>query len=280
LSGTIFFWFLSLAALINSQGVILVLGASATATAVATYSTLRTAAGLLGYISGVIQPSLWPELTFIHSQNQMMGLSQVSLFSIKLIVALTGLTATILFIFLPVIYPIWTGHQMNYDPILFTIFLIQGVLASGWITASWPLLASNQHKHLAFYSMLNAVITIILSLFFVNWWGMIGVALATLIGDLIFGLLIFPFLAAKGLGIRSIFVFLAIFRPLLVLFLFVTIIFSINLLLPDWQIIVDMVIITLLIVPVIYFSVGRRDVVRFYQKIIKYRPNSLINNES
>jgi len=217
LKGSLYFWVLSLATALNFQGVILVLGASAPSSSVALYATHRTASGMVGYVGNIILSPLWPELTFLHAQERRKELANITLLVIKAVVLLSGAVAIGIWLFLPLLYPAWTGRQLDIQPSLLGLFLFQAVLMAGWSTAGWPLLASNQHSRLARWSLLNAGLTVMLAIALAPRFGVIGVAFATLTGDVLCGAAIYPFLAAKTLNVATSKVYGAILRPLFVL---------------------------------------------------------------
>ena len=217
LKGSLYFWVLSLATALNFQGVILVLGAYASSSIVSLYATHRAASGMVGYVGNIILSPLWPELTFLHAQERRKELADVTLLVVKTVVLFSGAVAISIWLFLPLIYPAWTGRQLEIQPSLLGLFLFQAVLLAGWSTAGWPLLASNQHRRIARWSLINAVLTVILAMMLAPRFGVIGVALATLSGDVLCGAAIYPAIAAKTLQVATMKVYGAMLRPLLVL---------------------------------------------------------------
>jgi len=199
LRGALQFWLLALANGLNQQGVLLVLAIFASPAIVALYATHRTAAGLVGYFGSVLQAPLWPELSFLWAQDRREELRKVALLAIRIIMLISGLAAFTMWVLLPFIYPLWTGKQLQLQPVLFAVFLIQGVLAAGWFTSGWSLLAANQHRVPARWSLANAVVTIVLAVLLASIFGILGVALATLMGDMLCGLLVYPKLVANTL---------------------------------------------------------------------------------
>lgn len=257
---SIFFWVITLAGLINFQGVILVLGAGLPAAAIALYSTHRMATGLLNYVGSILQTTLWPEFTRLHSQQRNPEIFHLSVLIVKITVVLSGLLAIVLWIFLPVIYPIWTNRQLPLQNSLFVVLLFQGVLAAGWTATAWPVLASNQPKRLAYASLLNALITIGLSFLAVTKYGVLGVALATLAGDLIFGLVSFPIIAAQQIKFPVKDYYLAIIYPLLILIFLAALMWLLisNISYPS-NLVVGLLTFLIFLFPVIWFSIGKKD---------------------
>mgnify|MGYP003376765182 CR=1 FL=1 len=78
------------------------------------------------------------------------------------------------------------------------------------------MLAANQHRHLAMWALANAILTVVLAIIFAPRWGVIGVALATLMGDVVCGAFVYPRLSARFLQVPVRDIIRAIARPLLV----------------------------------------------------------------
>jgi O-antigen/teichoic acid export membrane protein len=95
--------------------------------------------------------------------------------------------------------------------------MIQAVLQVGWNSSGWALLASNQHRQLALWAVANGVVTIALACALAPRWGTRGAALASLTGDLICGLFIYPALASKVLGVAKRLMFETILTPIVAL---------------------------------------------------------------
>ena len=214
LAGSLHFWLLAVANGLKQHGVIIVLGATVSPALVATYATHRIISGLVGYVSPLLRDPLWPELTFLHAQGRKNDLVRGILLAVKVTVLLSGGAAVFLWIFGPVIYPVWTGRELEIIPILLALFLIQALLASGWNTCGWALLASNQHRRLSYATLSNAVVTIVIAVILAPRFGILGVAFAALAGDLSCGATIFPWLVSHTLRFSVKKIYKAILRPL------------------------------------------------------------------
>lgn len=217
LRGALQFWLLALGNGLNQQGVLLVLAIFTSPVIVALYATHRTAAGLVGYVGSVLQAPLWPEMSFLWAQNRREELRKVVLLAISIIMLISGLAALMMWILLPFIYPFWTGKQLQLQPVLFAVFLLQGFLLAGWSTSGWSLLAANQHRMPARWSLANAVVTITLAVLLAPRYGVLGVALATVLGDVLCGLAVYPKLAGGMLGLSVLRVYKAMMLMVLLL---------------------------------------------------------------
>jgi O-antigen/teichoic acid export membrane protein len=215
LGGSFSFWVIALAFTLNFQGTIIVLGATAGSAAVALYATHRTLSGLIGYISILLQGPLWPEMTFLQAQEQKERLRRLSLLTIRIVILFSGVAALFGWLCFPAVYPLWTGRHLDIQPALLILLLVQGVLAAGWNTTGWPLLATNHHRPLALASLGNALLTVVLAAGLAPRYGVLGVAAASLGGDLVFGAAVFPGLLSRYLNLPLRTIFRAMAFPLL-----------------------------------------------------------------
>ena len=214
LGGSFYFWVIALAYTLNFQGCIIVLGATASGAAVALYATHRTLSGLVGYISILVQGPLWPELTFLQAQEQKDRLRRLSLLTVRIVVLFSGVAALFGWLCFPAVYSLWTGRHLDFQPALLILLLVQGVLAAGWNTTGWPLLATNRHRPMALASLGNALLTVALAAGLAPRYGVLGVAAASLAGDVIFGAAVYPGLLSHFLGIPVRAVYQAMVFPL------------------------------------------------------------------
>lgn len=203
-------WVLSLAGTVSLQGLILALAWKAGPVAVATYSTHRILAVLAGYVPSIFQGPLLPEMCRLYSEGRREELRRISIASIKLCIVLTGCACLALWLISPILYPYWSGRKLTLDGSLLALLLVQAVLAAGWNTSSWCLLASNNQRPLGWFALGNAIATVGIAVVVAPRGGVVGVVTGSLIADLFFGLAVFPSQAAGVLGMRR----MAVFRKL------------------------------------------------------------------
>ena len=228
----------------------------------ALYATHRTVSGLVGYVGTLFQGPLWPELTFLEAQGQEEKLRRLSLLTIRTVVFLSGAAALVLWLFFPLIYPLWTGKHLEVQPALMLLLLCQAVLAAGWSTAGWSLLAANLHRGLALFSLANALLTILLAIVLAPRFGILGVAGASLAGDMVFGLSFYPALLARFLKIPITTVFRTIWQPALALVIPGAFLVWGASLLPSWQVfLVAGTAAILLGYPVAMLAIGRDELI-------------------
>jgi O-antigen/teichoic acid export membrane protein len=214
LRGSFTFWLISISQTLNSQGFLLLLAMLLGDQAVVLYSTHKTASSVIGYSTSLLQPSIWSELSFLAARHEAQRTAKLTLLSIRASVLFAGALAIILWFAGPMVYSFWTHHSLQVRPTLLALLVFQGVLAAGWSTASWPLLAANRHDDVAKWSLLNSLLTVFgASLAIALHWGIEGAVVASILSDLICGFWALPALAGRYLQLPSTKFYLAMLRP-------------------------------------------------------------------
>jgi O-antigen/teichoic acid export membrane protein len=199
--GSLLFWVYALAGAVNQQGILLALAATSGPLAVAAFTTHRTVSGLVGYVPILFYGPLQPELARLWATGRRDSLARLALVMVRVVMVTSGLLALAMFVAMPIVYPAWTGRALPYQSTLLLVLLTQAFLAAGWATSAWAPLAGNRHQAIAYWSIANAALTILLVLVLSPALGPTGAALGTLGADLAFGLLVFPFIAARFLDV-------------------------------------------------------------------------------
>jgi O-antigen/teichoic acid export membrane protein len=212
LQGSLFFWLMTIALSINNQGVILVASETLGTFAVSLFATHRVIANLLTYPSAIVRGPLHPELSRLAALNHQENMQRILLLSVRLMTLITISIAIGAFIWVPFIYPVWTGNSLDYFAPLLLILLIQLVLQAGWETAGWGIMAANAHREVAIAQIMNATVTIGLALWWTPLYGIIGLALASLTGDIICSLTTYPYFAARYVKMNPLRIYGAMLR--------------------------------------------------------------------
>ena len=183
---SLLFFIISIATLLNIQGTLLVLNFFLGGMAVAPYSTLRALSQFAIQIGSLLSPVIWPELTSLDARGDVDNFKKIWSSYVKINVLSAFCVVIPLRNIAPDLYVLWTGNKLIFDPILLDIFLIQIVLMVFWSGFGMPLLSTNRHRGYSLTMFINAVLTILLSLWFVRIWGINGVAGASLLVDFFF----------------------------------------------------------------------------------------------
>jgi len=201
---------------LNNQGFVLLVATLLGDQAVVLYATHKTASGIIGYSASLFQPAVWSELSLLAARQERERAARITLLSIKATVLFAGALSVILWFAGPVVYSVWTHHSFQVQPLLLALLVCQALLAAGWSTASWPLLAANKHDELAKWSLVNSALTLVGAAIALQLgFGIEGAALASILSDLVCGLWAFPLLAARYLDLSQTKFYLAMLRSCL-----------------------------------------------------------------
>jgi O-antigen/teichoic acid export membrane protein len=212
LRGAIHFWLLALAQSFAQHGVLVILAATASPGVVAAYATHRTLVSVAGYVGALIQGPVLPELSYFWAERRFNELAVAAAAAVRTVVILTGAAALTVWIAAPTFYPVWTRHQLEIEPAVLAVLLLQSVLAAGWSTASWPLLASNQHRAVSYSAIATAAMMTVFAVTSVARYGALAVAAAGLAADLLCGFVFIPVRAAGFLQIPSRVIYIEMLR--------------------------------------------------------------------
>lgn len=207
------FLVMNTAGALNMQGTLLILNRFLGGSAVAQFSTLRALANLVAQVGIMVGSASWPEFTALDAKNEKENLRRFWRSFVKVNFFLATLAALLLRIVGQDFYRVWTGRQLSFDGTLLDILLIQGILMSFWNSSGIPLLASNRHQAYAWWTLINALMTVLLSLLAVQMWGVMGVAVASLLADVLCNLVVVPWLTCRFLDESLSFFSRSIFLP-------------------------------------------------------------------
>ncbi len=275
LSGSLYFWIISIAQTIRLQGALLIVAATSPAALVAVYATHRTLAAIPGYVGALVQGPLVPELTFLWAHQQFDTLLRATFVVIRTISVACGAAAVFLWIAAPLVYTRWTGEQLEIHKTLMALLLVQAVLAAGWSTSTWALLAANEHRPVAGWLILNGVITIALGIVLAHQYGATGVAAAGVTADLLCGVGIMPRVVSSFLKVPPRRVYLGLLAAASAPLVFITVAVVVRLVLQGWWTVAGFIIVSAaLVYPTLMFVVGTNKPGRAWQLLRAIRPSA------
>jgi len=154
---------------------------------------------LLSYANAFILQSLnvlQPMFAKLHAENKVEELRNKFEFANHLSFCLAGLLASGLFVFGENFIELWINQ---YDEISILIIILPVTLLVG--ISQQPtimiLYAINKHKYYAYQNIIESVFNIILSLIFLQYWGIYGVAIGTVLPMVVGRMLFLPRYACK-----------------------------------------------------------------------------------
>ncbi len=200
--GAFQFWKISIAQALGQQAIVLVVAASAGPEGVVLYSTHRTLSNIPSYVGGLLQAPILPELSAMWGRGQLETMFRTARFSIRLAVLLTGILALAVWIAAPVVYPAWTDKQLRISSGLLATLLVDATIAAGGISAAWMMLATNHHRSVAQWSLVNSVIGLGLAAILLPRLGVVGAAVGTFAGNALCAGVVLPLLSARFIKVK------------------------------------------------------------------------------
>lgn len=192
----------ALADYVASQGAIALVQSKLGGAELAHYATHRTFVNIGRMVSGILATAVWPELTAMDARGERTGLIQAHRSFCKLNGWIVG---TLLLTLVPVssaIYSAWTLRTLNLDKATLLILAAQGVLWAFWTCGVTVLAATNRQGKLVVILLINAVVGMTLAYALLPSFGIRGVALGGLLGDLLVAAWLLPATACRALGDR------------------------------------------------------------------------------
>ena len=193
------FLLFGVASALNMQGMVLIVNSALGAVAVVQFVTIRMLSNIIPQGLAVVNSALWPEMTIVDARGERERLIRLSRWLVKFSVSVAVLVALLIRFVGPDLYHLWTGRQIAFEPRVLDLLLIQAVLMAVWNASGLPLLASNRQRAYAWWTLLNAVVSIGLALILVRPFGLVGVAFGSLLGDVFCSLLVVPWLVSRML---------------------------------------------------------------------------------
>lgn len=179
------FLMITLSYALKIQGSILVISSIVGTGAVAIFSVHRTLANLISKVINSINCALWPELTAAETRKDYKKMQTAFNFLIKLSLFLSFSLAVFLFFAGKDIIRIWTSNRIEFQPILWLLFLVYLPFTVFWETSGIFQLSTNKHKKYALARLSSAILGIILAVFLTKIWGFSGTLLGFVITELI-----------------------------------------------------------------------------------------------
>ncbi len=200
--GAFQFWKISIAQALGQQAIVLVVAATTGPEGVVLYSTHRTLSNIPSYVGGLLQAPILPELSAMWGGGQLERMFRTARLSIRVAVLLTGVLALAVWIAAPVVYPAWTDKQLRISSGLLATLLVDAMIAAGGISAAWMMLATNHHRSVAKWSLLNSAIALGIAAILLPRLGVFGAAVGTLTGNVLCAGVALPVLSARFVKVK------------------------------------------------------------------------------
>ena len=176
------------------QGMILVVAAALPPIQVVVFSTTRTMVASMRQLLALIAITAWPEMTRLDAQQDVDGLYTLFRAVLRSSLLLAAVLASIFHFFGATIYHLWLGGEVEYEQVIMDLFLVYFLQLVFWLTCSYLLASTNRHHTLSKILLAASALTIVLALVGGRYFGLQGVIIGMIVGDLILPFWCVPYL--------------------------------------------------------------------------------------
>jgi O-antigen/teichoic acid export membrane protein len=166
------------------QGMTVLVGAVLGPIAVVMYSTVRTLTRFVYQTVDMITNGVWAEMSAALGAGNILLARNLHRCACQASLGLSLAAASILAVFGPAIYGLWTHHKVTLDHRLFYILLIEVLANALWFTSSIVPIAWNRHQRQALVYFSATVASLPIAYFLMKWIGLPGAGVSLLIEDL------------------------------------------------------------------------------------------------
>jgi O-antigen/teichoic acid export membrane protein len=143
------------------QGFTLIVGAVLGSASVVLFNTTRTLVNFLKSALGLINNSVWPELSLLYGRGNMNEVKKIMWFTVGTSFYLSLGLSVILFTIGKYIYIYWTKSAIEFNQTLFIMFLIIMIFNTIWFASSVILFATNKHKKYSLIYLISSILSIL-----------------------------------------------------------------------------------------------------------------------
>ena len=177
---------------LNLQTPLLIIGTTLGAEATALFSTTRTLTRAVQQLMGIINASVWPEISRAFGQNDNGLLVILNRNAIKISFWLGVAGVGVVILAGPLVFTLWTHRTVSLDRDLLYLLSFVMLINAVWYTASVVLAATNRHAGFAMsYFLVNLAVPF-LCLLLIRVDGLNGVALGLLFGEVVIATYVVP----------------------------------------------------------------------------------------
>jgi O-antigen/teichoic acid export membrane protein len=198
------------------EGMILVVASVLSPIQVVVFSTTRTVVASMRQVLNLIAHTAWPEMTRLDAQQNVDGLYTLFRAVLRSSLILAAVLASIFHFFGDTIYHLWLGGEVEYEQVIMDLFLVYFLQLVFWLTCSHLLASTNRHHTLSKILLAASALTIVLALVGGRDFGLQGVIIGMILGDLILPFWCVPYLVGRYQARFSLSFFLKETAPVIV----------------------------------------------------------------
>jgi O-antigen/teichoic acid export membrane protein len=168
--------------------------------AVALFNTVRTLSRTVNQFFSLVSSSVFPEFQYEFGQGNLEKAHKLFRMAISTAFFVAVIGALFLSLFGLWFYEIWTNNELQVPIVMWNIFVVGVLFNSLWWSSSMVFSALNKPYFLSVAGVFSAVISVVVSYFLGKTFGLNGIALGSLLLDVLMVFLILP-RACKLIGI-------------------------------------------------------------------------------
>ena len=196
------FLVIQLAGALTVQGSTLLVGALFGAASVTLFVSLRTLANIIRQGTNAVLYALGPEINSLEAQRQFSTLRYLHSFTAKILLTLSLLGGVFLHFTGGSIVHVWTQGRIEYSAALMNGVVLLLVSQGYWLTSSYVLGATNNHRTVAACTVASGAIGLSLGFVLARQYGLTGFAYGLFLADLVISGLFLPLAACRLIGQR------------------------------------------------------------------------------
>jgi O-antigen/teichoic acid export membrane protein len=198
---SLYFLGIQVALAIMIQGSVIVLSRILNPVAVTLFSSLRLLANVMSRFLGVLNHSVWPELTRLYEAKDKARLSEIFEYVLYLSVFFGLLYITVIIYFGELLFNWWLGGKLDYS-FWAALFLSIHVLFNGiWTWGGSFLMACNLHKEYSLFQFPVSFFSLAVMYYGATTWGLIGGVVGMFIGQcILMSIIVYKLLVKEGFG--------------------------------------------------------------------------------
>ena len=171
------------------QGITILVGAMLGPVAVALFNTYRTIARVAVQITAILSHALWPEFSRLFGEGAKQEIYKLYLKTIALGVLQALFLSGALYFLAPYLLKIWTHDAIRFDSNMMLLMLGYAAIAGFWHVPRVLLMATNQHSHLASWTLLAGLLSVGLSWILCHVFDLTGVIMAMILSELLIAMI-------------------------------------------------------------------------------------------
>lgn len=169
---------------INLQGMVMLIGVTLGASAVATFATYRTLTRVVVQVGTTLSQAAWPEISTAFGSGFVLRVQALYTKLTAYVLLCSSMVVAIILVWGEVLLQAWSRTTLPYEDVLLSLMLIGALLNVAW-QPSWVLLmATNQHQPLAGLFILMSLGALLAAKVAISQFGLEGAAFAIILCEI------------------------------------------------------------------------------------------------